>query len=67
MLFRSVERRVDETKDISDLAALAPFMDERDLTRIVGNYLKNGGSFQSLTSLYPFLDMDDLFRKYFKK
>ena len=39
----------------SEFVALAPFMREEDLERLVRDYLAGGGSFAGLASVAPFL------------
>ena len=40
---------------VAQVAAIAPFLDEDDLDRIVSTALKQGQKMGELTSLFPFL------------
>lgn len=56
-----------EIDSFYEIAGLAPFLNEEDLTDIARGYLKNGGDFNGLMAIAPFLDINKLFREFYKK
>ena len=50
-----VNRLTENGHATSEFVALAPFMREEDLERLVRDYLAGGGSFAGLASVAPFL------------
>ena len=57
------EESIKENKEkmtISQLAALAPYMDEDDVGKVVRELVKNGGSLEDIAALAPFMDDDDI-------
>lgn len=64
---KQAEESIKENKNkmtISQLAALAPFMDEDDIAEIAKELakeaIKNGGSLEDVAALAPFMDDDDI-------
>ena len=60
---RQAEESIKENKNkmtISQLAALAPYMNGDDLGEIVRELAKSGGSLKDVASLAPFMNEDDL-------
>ena len=60
---KQAEESIKENKNkmtISQLVALAPFMNEDDLGEVVRELAKNGGSLKDVAALAPFMDEDDI-------
>ena len=60
---RQAEESIKENKNkmtISQLAALAPYMNGDDLGEIAVGLAKNGGSLEDVAALAPFMDEDDI-------
>lgn len=60
---KQAEESIKENKNkmtISQLAALAPFMNEDDLGEVVRELAKSGGSLKDVATLAPFMDEDDI-------
>ncbi len=60
---KQAEESIKENKNkmtISQLAALAPFMNEDDIAEIAKELFKNGGSLEDVAALAPFMNEDDL-------
>ena len=60
---RQAEESIKENKNkmtISQLAALAPYMNGDDLGEIAVGLAKNGGSLEDVAALAPFMNEDDL-------
>ncbi len=63
-----VAQYVAETGDISRLDELAPYMDDDDITKIAADYIKNGGKIDDvISSVAPYVDMNELFKLFYKK
>ncbi len=60
---KQAEESIKENKNkmtISQLAALAPYMDEDDIAGIAKELLKNGGRTEDIVELASFMDEDDV-------
>ncbi len=60
---KQAEESIKENKNkmtISQLAALAPFMNEDDIGEIAKDLLKNGGRIEDVVELAPFMDEDNI-------
>ena len=60
---KQAEESIKENKEkmtISQLAALAPYMNGDDLGEIAGGLAKNGGSLEDVAALAPYMDEDDV-------
>ena len=60
---KQAEESIKENKNkmtISQLVALAPFMNEDDIAEIAKELFKNGGSLKDVAALAPFMDEDDI-------
>lgn len=60
---KQAEESIKENKNkmtISQLAALAPYMNGDDLGEIAGELAKNGGSLEDVAALAPYMDEDDV-------
>ena len=60
---RQAEESIKENKNkmtISQLAALAPYMNGDDLGEIAVGLAKNGGSLEDVAALAPYMDEDDI-------
>ena len=60
---RQAEESIKENKNkmtISQLAALAPYMNGDDLGEIAVGLAKNGGSLEDIAALVPYMDEDDI-------
>lgn len=63
-----VAQYVAETGDISRLDELAPYMDDDDITKIAADYIKNSGKIDDvISSVAPYVDMNELFKLFYKK
>lgn len=60
---KQAEESIKENKEkmtFSQLASLAPYMDEDDVGKVVRELVKNGGSLEDIAALAPFMDDDDI-------
>lgn len=54
--------------DFETLMSIVPYLDDDDITKIAADYIKNGGKIDDvISSVAPYVDMNELFKLFYKK